>query len=81
MAYILSVFFFQSNHILKATAKINNLKDDYAKLDTTDKEKIEKLKKQYYEHKMLWETEKLVLLNSNEMEFSWDQVEYANSIF
>ena len=42
----------------KATAKITHLKNDYAKLDATDKEKIEKLKKQYFEHKMLWETVK-----------------------
>ena len=42
--------------INKATAKINHLKNDYAKLDAIDREKIEKLKKQYYEHKMLWET-------------------------
>ncbi len=44
--------------INKATAKITHLKNDYAKLDAIDREKIEKLKKQYYEHKMLWETVK-----------------------
>lgn len=39
-----------------ATIKIKQLKTEYTKLDTTDKEKIEKLKKQYFEHKRLWET-------------------------
>ena len=48
--------FFYFWQIQKATAKINYLKKDYAKLDAMDREKIDKLKKQYYEHKMLWET-------------------------
>ena len=37
-------------------AKINALKNDYSKLESNDKEKIDKLKKQYYDHKKLWET-------------------------
>lgn len=31
------------------------------------------MKKQYYEHKKLWETEKLVLLNLKDIELEWDQ--------
>jgi hypothetical protein len=32
------------------------MKNEYTKLETSDREKIDKLKKQYYEHKTLWET-------------------------
>lgn len=32
------------------------LKTNYETLETTDKEKIDKLKKQYFDHKKLWET-------------------------
>ncbi|CAF0706283.1 unnamed protein product [Brachionus calyciflorus] len=56
-----------------ATAKINSLKKNYETLESTDREKIEKLKKQYFDHKKLWETEKLVLLNMKDMELNWDQ--------
>jgi len=58
----------------KANAKIGSLKGDYKTLQDTDREKIDKLKRQYLEHKKLWETEKLILLNTKDMEFSWDQV-------
>lgn len=57
-----------------ANTKISNLKVDYKKLEETDREKIDKLKRQYYDHKKLWETERLVLLNTKDMEFEWDQV-------
>lgn len=57
-----------------ANTKISNLKVDFKKLEETDREKIDKLKRQYYEHKKLWETERLVLLNTKDMEFEWDQV-------
>jgi hypothetical protein len=56
-----------------ATFKIDRLKKDYVALETLDKEKIDKLKSQYLEHKKFWETEKLVLLNIKDMEFRWDQ--------
>lgn len=52
------------------------MKTDYSKLETTDREKIDKLKRQYVEHKKLWETEKLVLLNTKDLEFVWDQVSF-----
>ena len=42
-------------------------------MESVDREKIEKLKRQYFEHKKLWETEKLVLLNVKDMELEWDQ--------
>ncbi len=53
---------FNSN-LKKATAKINSLKNEYNKLNISDKEKIDKLKKQYYEHRVLWET----VINTNLM--------------
>lgn len=40
----------------QATAKINILRKNFAELETIDREKIEKLKKQYFDHKKLWET-------------------------
>ena len=50
------------------------MKGDYKSLQDADRDKIDKLKRQYLEHKKLWETEKLILLNTKDMEFSWDQV-------
>ena len=50
------------------------MKGEYKNLEANDREKIDKLKRQYLEHKKLWETERLVLVNTKDMEFSWDQV-------
>lgn len=46
----------------KATAKINFLKNEYSKLESVDREKIDKLKKQYLEQKKLWETVRIYIV-------------------
>ena len=87
--------------INQANAKIIALKSEYKNLESVDREKIDKLKRQYLDHKKLWETvsescfvkiiallrhesnlflfdflkERLILVNTKDMEFSWDQVE------
>jgi hypothetical protein len=56
-----------------ANFKLNKMKEDNATAAETYREKITKLKNQFYEHKNAWETEKLVLTNLNDLELAWDR--------
>jgi hypothetical protein len=50
----------------------NKIKLDNVTAAEAYKEKIAKLKNQFYVHKNAWETEKLVLTNLNDLELTWD---------
>ena len=51
--------------IIQANAKIIALKSEYKNLESVDREKIDKLKRQYLDHKKLWETVRQIFVNEN----------------